>query len=64
LKEQQHHEHPEKSAVAKHSINLGHSIQPHNTSILATKTGYVDHIIREVTEIELQSNNMNRMVSV
>jgi hypothetical protein len=41
LKEHQRHvrlEHPEKSAVAEHSVDLGHRILFHNTSILATKT--------------------------
>jgi hypothetical protein len=40
LKEHQRHirlEHLDKSAVAEHSINLGHRIQLHNTSILTTK---------------------------
>jgi hypothetical protein len=54
--------HPDKSAVAEHSIDLEHCIQFHNTSILATKTRYTDHIVREATEIELHSNNMNREV--
>jgi hypothetical protein len=31
-------QHPDKSAVAEHSINQGHRIQFHNPSILATKT--------------------------
>jgi hypothetical protein len=52
-------EYPDKSAVAEHSINLGHRIQLHNTSNLATKTGYMDRLIKETTEIELRPNNMN-----
>jgi hypothetical protein len=32
---------------SKHSVNLGHRIQFHNTSILATKIRYMDHIISE-----------------
>jgi hypothetical protein len=55
-------EHPDKSAVAEHSMNLGHHIQFHNTSILTTKTSYDDHIVREAIEIELRLNNMNREV--
>jgi hypothetical protein len=54
-KEHQRHirlEHPDKSAVAEHSIDQGHYIQFHNFSILATKTRYMDHIVRKATEIE------------
>jgi hypothetical protein len=53
-------EHPEKSAVAEHSVDLGHRILFHSTSILATKTRYMDRIVREAIEKELHSNNMNR----
>jgi hypothetical protein len=44
-------EHPDKSAIAEHNINHGHRIQFHNSSILATKTRYIDHIIRKAIEI-------------
>jgi hypothetical protein len=50
LKEHQRHihlEHPEKSAMAEHSVDLGHHFQFHNTSILTTKNQYMDRIIRE-----------------
>jgi hypothetical protein len=63
LKEHQRHirlEHPDKSAVAEHSIELGHRIELQNTSILATKTRYMDRIIREAIEIELHPENINR----
>jgi hypothetical protein len=63
LKEHQRHihlEHPDKSAVAEHSINLGHHIQLQNTTILSTKPRYMDRIIKEAIEIELHPNNMNR----
>jgi hypothetical protein len=56
LKEHQRHirlEHPDKSAVAEHSIDQGHRIQFHHSSILITKTRYMDRIVRETTEIEL-----------
>jgi hypothetical protein len=56
LKEHQWHiqlEHPDKSAVAKHSINQGHHIQFHNFSTLAMKTRYMDYTVRVATEIEL-----------
>jgi hypothetical protein len=56
LKERQRHirlEHPDKSAVAEHSIDQGHRVQFHSSSILATKTRYMDRSIREANEIEL-----------
>jgi hypothetical protein len=65
LKEHQRHiclEHPDKSAIAEHTVNLGHRIQFHETSILATRAQYMDRIIREAIEIELHPNNMNREV--
>jgi hypothetical protein len=63
LKEHQQHiriEHPDKSAITECSINFGHCIQFHVTSILTTKTRYMDCIVREAIEIELHPNNMNR----
>jgi hypothetical protein len=65
LKEHQWHiclEHPDKSAIAEHTVDLGHCIQFHKTSILAAKTRYMDSIIREAIEIELHPKNMNREV--
>jgi predicted GIY-YIG superfamily endonuclease len=56
LKGHQRHirlEHPE------HTVDLGHRIQFHKTSILTTKTRYTDCIVREATGIELHPNNMN-----
>jgi hypothetical protein len=53
-------EHSNKSAMAEHSIKFEHHIQFHNTSILATKSHYMDCIIMEAIEIELHSNDMNR----
>jgi hypothetical protein len=56
LKEHQRHiriEHPDISAVAKHSIDQGHCIQFHSSSMLARKTRYIDRIISEAIEIEL-----------
>jgi hypothetical protein len=57
---QRHIRHPDKSAVAEHRIDKGYRIQFHNSSILATKTRYVDRIYREDTEIELHPYNINR----
>jgi hypothetical protein len=52
-----HLDHPDKSAVAKHSINLGHRIQLHTTTILSIKSRYMDQMIKEATET---ANNKNR----
>jgi hypothetical protein len=63
LKDHQRHirlEHPDKSAIAEHSIDQGHHIQFHSSSISATKTRYVDRIVREAILIELHPYNMNR----
>jgi hypothetical protein len=65
FKEHQRHirlKHPDKSAVAEHTVDLGHRNQFHKTSILSTKTRYMDRIIREAIEIELRPNHMNREV--
>jgi hypothetical protein len=63
LKEHQRHirlEHPNKSAIAEHSIDKGHRIQFHNSSILAMKTRYMDCIVRKAIEIELHPYSINR----
>jgi hypothetical protein len=63
IKEHQRHirlDHPDKSAVAEHSIDQGHPIQFHDASILATKSRYMDRIVREAIEIELHPYNINR----
>jgi hypothetical protein len=62
IKEHQRHirlYHPDKSVIAEHSIDQGHRIQFHNASILATKTRYMDRIVREAIEIELHPYNIN-----
>jgi hypothetical protein len=46
----------------EHNISLGHCIQLHHTTILSTKPRYMDCIIREVIEIEVYPNNINREV--
>jgi hypothetical protein len=54
LKEHQPHirlDHPDKSAVAEQSIDEGHCIQFHNSSILAMKTRYMHRITREALRL-------------
>jgi hypothetical protein len=61
FKKHQHHiclEHPDKSAMAKHSISLGHSIHLQNTTILSTKSRCMDQMIREAIGIVPHCNNM------
>jgi predicted GIY-YIG superfamily endonuclease len=63
LKEHQQHiklEHPYKLVVAEHSIDQGHRIQFHNSSILATKTRYMDCVVMAAIETELHPYNINR----
>jgi hypothetical protein len=63
LKEHQQHiklQHADNLVVAEHSIVHGHRIQFHISSILATKTRYMDRIVREAIEIELHPYSTNR----
>jgi hypothetical protein len=60
LKKHQRHirlEHPDKPAVHEQRVDLGHRIQFHNTSVLASKTQYIVRIVREPTEIDPHRNN-------
>jgi hypothetical protein len=52
--------HPDKSAMAKYSINLVHCIQLQYTRILAMRFGCMECIIREAIEIKLHPHKINR----
>jgi hypothetical protein len=54
------HFHPDKSAVAKHSINHDHKMRFQETQILGSKSGYMDRLIREAKELDLHPNNINQ----
>jgi hypothetical protein len=48
--------------VAERSIDQGHRNEFHNSSILASKTRYMDRIVGEAIEIELHpSVSVNRL---
>jgi hypothetical protein len=55
---------PEKSAVAEHSINLGHCIKLQDTTVLYTKATCMDRMIREAFGIELHPCNMNMKMAL
>jgi hypothetical protein len=53
------HSHSHELAVAKHNTHHDHKIRFQETQILASKSGYMDKLIREVRELDLHPNNIN-----
>jgi hypothetical protein len=51
---------PEKLSVAEHKFETGHNIKFGNTIILDKAPRYVDHLIKQVTEIRLHPRNFAR----
>jgi len=51
---------PEKSALAKHCISMGHCMDFNGTYILHRTSGNVDRLVKEAIEIHLNKNNLNR----
>jgi len=55
---------PEKSALAKYCISMGHCMDFSGTSILHRTSGNVDRLVKEAIEIHLNKNNLNRNVGL
>jgi hypothetical protein len=51
---------PAKSAVAEHSTESGHRIKFHETEGLAETSGYMERLVKEAIEINLNPENINR----
>lgn len=55
-----HLDQPEKTAVAEHITDTGHSMKFNNICRLIKVQGYMDHLVKEAIEIQLHPNNFNR----
>jgi hypothetical protein len=51
---------PLKSVVAEHINDTGQSMKFNNICRLAKVKEYVDHLVKEIIEIQLHPNNFNR----
>jgi hypothetical protein len=51
---------PDKSVVTEHKFNKGHRVDFSSTSVLDKTTGYMDRLVKEATEIQLNTGNFNR----
>jgi hypothetical protein len=47
------------SAVARRSVHQEHRVRFSGASMLSTRTGCMDRIVREATEVELHPHNVN-----
>ena len=45
--------------MAEHSISKGHGINFNDTSIIDRTSGYVNQLVKEATEVNLNKNNFN-----
>jgi hypothetical protein len=54
---------PEKSAVAQHAIETGHRVEFNNTTRLARTKRYMDHIVKEATEVQIHPTTSTGMVA-
>jgi hypothetical protein len=51
---------PDKSAVTEHNFNTGYRIDFSSTSMLDKTTGYMDRLMKEANEIQLNTRSFNR----
>jgi hypothetical protein len=57
-----HLHHPEKPEVVEHSTEAGYRFNLKSISILRKVMGYMDHNMKEETEIQLHPNHFNRQI--